>query len=94
MTRDHEITETLQMGEKLMAGRGVPQNNSEAMHWFRFKIMNIHFDKFDFNSTSNEQGCNIMNFHFRKFDFNSNTEQGRSRPGSRARTVQSSCCSS
>jgi len=23
------------MGEKLMAGRGVPQNNSEAMHWFR-----------------------------------------------------------
>ena len=73
MTRDHEITETLQMGEKLMAGRGVPQNNSEAMHWFRFKI---------------------MNFHFHKLDINSNTEQGRSRPGACARTVQSSCCSS
>ena len=25
----------IQMGEKLMAGRGVPQNNSEAMQWFR-----------------------------------------------------------
>ena len=28
------------MGEKLMAGRGVPQNNSEAMQWFRW---NLHF---------------------------------------------------
>ena len=69
MTRDHEITETLQMGEKLMAGRGVPQNNSEAMHWFRFKIMNFHFHKLDINSNT-EQGRNIMNFHFHKFNSN------------------------
>ena len=27
------------MGEKLMAGRGVPQNNSEAMQWFRWDLL-------------------------------------------------------
>ena len=30
------------MGEKLMAGRGVPQNNSEAMHWFRLTSIQNH----------------------------------------------------
>ena len=30
----------IQMGEKLMAGRGVPQNNSQAMQWFRW---HLHF---------------------------------------------------